>query len=123
MDGKIELRPEFVPCDGVYNIPAYDKKDNLLGRAWLTRHVRMLDGSPVVQEAIVLADIIVYNTNDRRKGVADTLMRHITENFKIVMTGPSTKAGRQLCVKWGFHFETLDGNKCLVYRREHGQDS
>ena len=114
------LKPEYVPCVGVFNIPAFVNK-KIVGRATLTHHLTPIDESdlmPEMKEAIVLLDIVIYNNEYRKKGIADKLMNHITNSFDIVMTGMSTKSGRSLCLKHGFKFENHDGRPYLIYRKE-----
>jgi len=103
-------------CDGVYNVPIYSGK-TLLGRAWLTQHISRINGSAELSEAIVLADIIIYDPNNRGKGIGDELMEFITKTFRVVMTGESTNIGKKLCMKWGFKMELHDDIKYLVFRR------
>lgn len=130
MDGKIVLgsknrvmRPEFIPCDGVFNIPIFGPNDDIIGRAILTRHLRVNNagnGNGAAEEAIVLMDIYIYNEKDRAQGAADDIMEFLTKesNFATILTGASTPAGRKLCLKHGFKTEVHNAEKFLVWRKE-----
>lgn len=129
MDGKIVhgtsnrvMRPEFVPCDGVFNVPIYSGKDEIIGRALLTRHLKLGQNGRGAQEAIVLTDIYVYREEDRQQGAADDLMGFLVSAFDTIMTGPSTPGGKKLCLKHGFKIEVHNAEKFLVYRKEKEND-
>ena len=115
--GKRTIRPELVNCDGVYNVPIYEGEE-MIGRAILTRHIRNINGSFHFEDAIVLMDIYIYKEEHRRQGAADDLMEFITHAFKKIMTGTSTKEGRELCYKWGFKMEIINKTKYLIYKKE-----
>jgi hypothetical protein len=72
-----------------------------------------------------LTDIIVYDPDDRGEGIGDQIMGFITGSgfFNIIVTGISTEGGRKLCLKWGFKQETIKGNKLLVWRKEHQDET
>lgn len=134
MDGKVVLgtknrvmRPEFIPCDGIFNIPIFSHDDNIIGRAILTRHLKISNagnGNGAAEEAIVLLDIYIYKEEDRAQGAADDLMEFLTKesNFATILTGASTPSGRKLCIKYGFKTEVYNAEKFLVWRKE-GKDA
>ena len=72
-------------------------------------------------ETVVLTDIIVYDPEDRGKGIGDNIMGFITRSgfFDVVITGISTEAGRALCLKWGFKQEVIKETKLLVWRKDN----
>lgn len=119
-DYTIEL--EIVNVDQIVNIPICDKNGKVLGRALITRQItpKGNNGNMSMSVMNVLMDIIVYDPDDRNKGVADKLMGLITgcDMFPVLFTGISTEAGRSLCLKWGFKQEELKGIKYLVWRKD-----
>ena len=115
---------EQIPIDFLINIPVIDKNNKMLGRAVLTKSVYMNKENgttSTIRETVVLTDIIVYDPENRGKGVGDNLMGFITGSgyFDVVITGISTESGRELCLKWGFKQETIKETKLLVWRKEH----
>ena len=115
---------EQIPIDFLINIPVIDKNNKMLGRAVLTKSVYMNKENgttSTIRETVVLTDIIVYDPENRSKGVGDNLMGFITGSgyFDVVITGISTESGRELCLKWGFKQETIKETKLLVWRKEH----
>lgn len=108
----MDVKIEEVPCDSIFNV-TLTEKNKLLGRAILTKHVNYVEGT----RAIILLDIYLYNSEDQGKGYGSKLMKLITDEFDCVATGISTKLGRQICTKFGFKMELIDGRKWLVYRR------
>jgi len=114
-----KIRYEYVPVDAVFNVPIMDKDGKLLGRAWLTQNLEndYNGNGNDFKEKIVLADIIIYDPEDRGKGVGDELMGFLTRGgaFKQIITGLSTKAGRELCLKWGFQYRTIKDSKFLIW--------
>jgi hypothetical protein len=129
MDGAIVpgtknrvMRPEYVKCDGVFNVPIYNGRNDIIGRALLTCHIKLPENGNGVQRAVVLTDIYIYHEEDRRQGAADDLMGCLTEMFDTIMTGESTSAGKRLCLKHGFKIEVHNAEKYLVYRKEKEDD-
>jgi hypothetical protein len=130
MDGKIVLgsknrvmRPEFIPCDGVFNIPIFNSKNDIIGRAILTRHLKInTENGNGAEEAIVLLDVYIYKEEDRRQGAADDIMGFLVEEapFTCILTGESTPAGKRLCLKHGFRTEVYGTEKFLVWRKING---
>jgi hypothetical protein len=112
-----KINYEYIPVDAVFNVPIFDSDGSLLGRAWLTQNLENGDNGTDLKEKIVLADIIVYDPNDRGKGVGDELMGFLTSSgaFKQMVTGLSTKAGRELCLKHGFKYRTIHNHKFLIW--------
>jgi hypothetical protein len=117
---------EHVPVDMLVNIPVMDKNDKMLGRAILTKTVypNRDNGTMKVDEVVVLTDIIVYDPEDRGKGIGNQLMCFITTSgyFDVIITGISTEAGRSLCLKWGFKQEDIKGTKLLIWRKENNSE-
>jgi len=120
------LEVETVFVDQLINIPVIDKNKKVLGRAILTTQYEHLgnNGSTKLKVVTVLTDIIVYDPNDRGKGVGNELMGFITASdmFDTVVTGISTEPGRSLCLKHGFKQETVGKEKFLVWR-SNGDDN
>jgi len=116
---------EYVPVDAVFNIPIFDENGDILGRAWLTQNLENGDNGNDLKEKIVLCDIIVYDPEDRGKGVGDELMGFLTSSgcFQQIVTGLSTKAGRALCLKWGFTVREHKHNKFLIWEAKDGKNS
>jgi len=118
-DYTIEV--EVVNVDQLINIPICDKQGKVLGRALLTREMKPVGNNGVLKVKIadVLMDIIVYDPDDRGKGIADKLMGLITgcDMFDTILTGISTEAGRELCLKWGFKQEEYKEKKFLIWRK------
>jgi len=116
------LEVEQLPVDMLIHIPIYDKNNRMLGRAILTRNVETgrNNGKMNLLETTILLDIVVYEPEDRRKGIADELMGYITScgEFKSILTGISTEPGRALCLKWGFKQATIKGENFLIWRKE-----
>ena len=112
----VEYEQVFV--DSIFNIPIVDKKGNVLARAILTQNI-IQESQKDFSEVIVLLDIIVYDPNDRDKGLGDKLMGFITScgKFEKIITGISTKAGRELCIKWGFKYDIIKDKKFLVWKK------
>lgn len=109
------IKLEMVQVDFVYNIPIVDADNKVLGRAVLTKNI---DGfGPDMKEKVVLMDIIVYDPEDRGKGVGDELMGFLTSGVVCsqILTGWNTEAGRKLCLKWGFKYKEFRGVKVLVW--------
>ena len=115
--GERGIRPELIQCDGVYNVAIYNKNGEFIGRAVLTKHLKNMDGSYNIGEAVVLMDIYVYE-EERGKGAADDMMEFITHAFKKIITGISTEKGRALCYKWGFKMERINDKNWLIYNKE-----
>ena len=113
------LEVEIQPVDVLINIPILDK-DRVLGRAILTKQIEIDIENETSKEIVVLLDIIVYDPNDRGKGVGDELMGFITSSgmFETVVTGMSSEIGRALCLKHGFKYEVYKAEKFLVFRRK-----
>lgn len=114
--GEDTIECEQVFVDSIFNIPYVNKKGEVLGRALLTRQIHEnMDGTWI--EVIILMDIIVYDPHDRRRGIGDKLMGFITGSGKFgkVVTGLSTKAGRELCLKWGFKYIDVKVGKFLIW--------
>lgn len=120
-----KIRYERVPCDAIFNVPIYDKDDTLLGRALLTQHMDSGGNGKDIVEKVILLDIIVYDPENRGKGIGDELMGFLTLSgmFQQIVTGLSTKEGRALCVKWGFKFETIKHHKVLIFRKGKENES
>jgi hypothetical protein len=125
MEFKVEktghkIAYEYVHVDGVFNVPIYDKDGKILGRAWLTQNLEAGNNGTDFKEKIILADIIVYEPEDRGKGVGDELMGFLTSSgaFRQIFTGLSTKSGRELCLKWGFTYRIVKHHKFLVWERK-----
>ncbi|MGW8324114.1 MAG: hypothetical protein ACWGNI_00330 [Desulfobacterales bacterium] len=115
------IEHEQIPVDFLINIPIIEN-DKVIGRAILTKnvHLKPANGKPAeMSETVVLTDIIVYDPEDRGKGIGDRLMGFITSSgfFDIVITGISTEAGRALCLKWGFKQEVIKETKLLIWRK------
>lgn len=112
------LEYEQVNIDSLFDIVIVDKKENVLARAILTQNI-IQESHKDFSELIVLLDIIVYDPNDRGKGLGDKLMGFITScgKFEKIITGLSTKAGRELCLKWGFKYDYIKEKKFLVWKR------
>jgi hypothetical protein len=129
IEGKgLFVEYECVPVDFLVNIPIMGKDNKILGRAILTKNVhfkRNNGTAPVINETVVLTDIIVYDPDNRGEGIGDQIMGFITGSgfFNIIVTGISTEGGRELCLKWGFKQETIKGNKLLVWRKEHQDET
>ena len=115
------IRPEYIICDGIFNVPIFNGMNDVIGRAILTRHLRFnAEGNGKgTEEAIVLTDIVIYKEEDRRNGAADDVMKFLTEGsgFTCILTGGSTPAGKKLCLKHGFKVEVHGNEKCLVWRK------
>lgn len=125
IDGTDRLiEHEQVPVDFLINIPVIDNNNKVLGRAILTKNVHLERNNGTVgtmTETVVLTDIIVYDPEDRGKGIGDNIMGFITRSgfFDVVITGISTEAGRALCLKWGFKQEVIKETKLLVWRKDN----
>jgi len=111
---------EQVYVDSIFNIPIVDKSGNVLARAILTQNVRQ-DTPGKFSEVVILTDIIVYDPNDRGKGLGDKIMGFITScgRFEKIVTGISTKAGRELCLKWGFKYDFIKEKKFLIWEKKN----
>lgn len=128
IDFKIEktdhkISYEYVPVDAIFNIPIYDKSGDILGRALLTQNLENGENGVDLKEKVILTDIIVYDPDNRGRGIGDELMGFITTSgiFKQVLTGMSTKAGRALCIKWGFKITDIKGHKVLMWEKEESE--
>jgi len=105
-----EIKPEYVECHGVFRVPIYEK-GKMIGKAILLHSVW--------REELILEDIIVYDESLRRRGAGDDMMRYMTENYPLMITGKSRKAGRELCLKHGWTLEQdLKGRYGLLFRKE-----
>lgn len=123
-DTNRKIKYEYIPVDAVFNVPIFDNDGTLLGRAWLTQNIENSDNGTDLKEKIILADIIVYDPEDRGKGVGNQLMGWLTTSgaFQQILTGLSTKAGRELCLKWGFKYREHKGSKFLIWEAENATD-
>jgi len=118
------IKYEQVFVDSIFNIPVVDENNHVLGRAILTQNIEDGDDPYNLKEKVVLLDIIVYDPDDRGKGIGDQLMGFITSSgaFQQIITGWNTEAGRELCLKWGFKYRTVGKSKFLVWEKEKKEE-
>ena len=116
---------EQVFVDSLFNIPVVDKHGKVLGRAILTQNLENSDNGNGLKEKIILLDIIVYDPENRGKGIGDQLMGFLTTSgaFQQIVTGWNTEAGRELCLKWGFKYRGFGKDKYLIWENENGKDN
>ena len=122
------IREQNVECDGLINISITNKHKKVIGRAILTMHVQKINGSEFGGVYYVLADIIVYDKEDREKGVGSHLMIFLTNEFSPIITSAhqSSKEGFDLCMKFGFKFvkaKVKGGMDTLVYEKKEVDDA
>lgn len=113
MDGNVTLfkndksgryvSSKMIDASFVRNFAIYNKNGNLIGHAnVITNIIPDEDGNP--EKALnTLLDVCIYEESERRAGAASELIDIITNLYEKVVTGESTKAGRNLCYKFGFH--------------------
>ena len=111
---------EQVFIDSLFNIPVMDSKGKVLGRAILTQNLENGDNGRDLKEKIILLDIIVYDPENRGKGIGDQLMGFLTQSgaFQQIVTGWNTEEGRSLCLKWGFKYRGIGNDRYLVWEKE-----
>jgi len=118
------IKYEQVFVDSIFNIPITDSDNRVLGRAILTQNLENAQNGNGLKEKIVLLDIIVYDPENRGKGIGDQLMGWITSSgaFQQIVTGWNTEEGRELCLKHGFKYRTVGKAKFLVWENPNVEE-
>jgi len=110
--GKLEV---LQGISSVINVPVYESDDS---KAPMARALLIEDSGP---GPLILLDIVVYDPENRRKGVAEDLLKMITDVFPHIETGYFGKPGLELCLKCGFVLHKAmfknEGDK-LVFKSE-----
>ena len=111
---------EQVFIDSLFNIPIMDSKGKVLGRAILTQNLENSSNGNGLKEKIILLDIIVYDPENRGKGIGDQLMGFLTNGgaFRQIVTGWNTEEGRRLCLKWGFKYRGIGKDRYLIWEKQ-----
>jgi len=79
-----------------------DKNNKLLGSAWVGIEERQEDYQTKI--AYWLLDLNIYEEAERRKGAASEVIELMQYRYPKIITGISTKAGRELCLKHNFQW-------------------
>ena len=93
-----EIRYEFIECTGVWNYTIWEK-NNYLGRAIVIQHnpyKQIID-----KEEEIFLDIVIFETENRRKGAGQELMNFITSNgfHKCLISSAFSNKGNNFAYK------------------------
>ena len=95
---SVFVRPFEFDKQEMYSIYGKDKK--LIGTAWVGIEANYEEKNP--KYAYWLLDINIYDEKNRRQGAAGEIIELMQYRYPKLITGVSTNAGRNLCLKHGF---------------------
>jgi len=114
------IRYEYIPAEGVWNYTIWKDKKHI-GTAIVIRHEK--NKAVIDEDEEIFLNIIIFNEEDRRGGVATELMNFITTygNHIALISSALDSRGRDFALKTGWKIKKALAKKdkdILYYKKE-----
>ncbi|HUT64425.1 MAG TPA: GNAT family N-acetyltransferase [Anaerolineae bacterium] len=117
--GKV-IKYEYIPAEGVWNYTIWDGNRHV-GTAIVIRHEKFK--ATIDEDEEIFMNIIIFNEEDRRKGIATELMKFVTDygNHIALISSALDNRGRDFAFKTGWKIKKSlkkKENDIMYFKRE-----